>query len=147
MPMSPYMRNLRARVGTDLILIPAVAAVIWDERGRVLVVDQTDGGVSLPAGAIDPGESPREAVIREVREETGLTVEVVRLLDVVGGKDFRFRYDNGDLVECTGVVFACEIVGGELHCDGSETLSARWVEASQLPALLALPYPAELFEL
>ena len=85
MPMSPYMEGLRELVGHRLVLIPAVAAVIRDDRGQVLLVQTRAGFWSLPAGAIDPGESPREAVIREVREETGLEVRPVRLLDALGG--------------------------------------------------------------
>lgn len=145
MPMSPYMQGLRERVGTNLILIPAVAAVIKDEAGCVLLVQTRAGPWSLPAGAIDPGETPRQAVVREVREETGLEVRPTRLLDTLGGHDFHIVYPNGDEIEATVCVFACEIVGGALHCDGVETVAARWIEPEQVPSMLPLPYPPELF--
>jgi 8-oxo-dGTP pyrophosphatase MutT (NUDIX family) len=145
MPMSPYMQGLRERVGTRLILVPGVAAIIKDEAGRVLLVQTRAGPWSLPAGAIDPGESPRQAVVREAREETGLEVRPTRLLDVVGGAPYRLVYPGGDEVEGTICVFACEIVGGALHCDGVETVAVRWVEPEQVPSMLVLPYPAELF--
>jgi 8-oxo-dGTP pyrophosphatase MutT (NUDIX family) len=144
-PMSPYVRELRERIGTRLLLVPAVAAVVKDEGGRVLLVRTTSGHWSLPAGAIDPGEAPREAVVREAREETGLEVRPVALLDVVGGAAFRFAYANGDQTEGTICVFACEIVGGALHCDGVETVEARWVEAGEVAGMLPLPYPPSLF--
>jgi 8-oxo-dGTP pyrophosphatase MutT (NUDIX family) len=144
-PMSAYMQELRARVGSRLLLVPGVAAIVKDEQGRVLLVQTTRGRWSLPAGAIDPGESPQEAVVRETREETGLEVRPVRLLDVVGGAAYRVLYPGGDQVEGTICVFACEIVGGALHFDGVETVGHRWTEPERVPSLLTLPYPLSLF--
>ena len=145
MPMSPYMRDLRAALGPRLVLIPAVAAVIRDDGGRILVVETRSGHASLPAGAIDPGETPRQAVVRETREETGLEVEPVRLIDALGGHDFRITYDNGDQIEATVCVFACEVRGGTLHCDGIETVAWRWVPADEVASVLAMPFPPDLF--
>jgi len=62
--MSPYYRALRERMGTELLLIPAVAAVIRDEHGRILIQRSRHGVWSLPAGAIEPGESPAQAAVR-----------------------------------------------------------------------------------
>lgn len=144
MPMSSYMQALREVAGTRLILIPAVAAVLWDESDRVLLVQTRAGHWSLPAGAIDPGETPQQAVVREAREETGLEIRPVQLIGALGGHGFRITYDNGDQVEATVCVFACEIVGGQLHCDGIETVAHRWVEPQRAIELLPLPYPPEL---
>lgn len=144
--MSPYLQALRDRVGPRLILVPGVAAVLHDDAGRVLVLQTPSGHWTLPAGGIDPGESPREAVVREVREESGLEVVPVRLLDVVGGRAYRYTYANGDEVEGTICVFGCTIVGGTLNPDGVETVGWRWVPPDEVPAMLSLPYPRSLFE-
>ncbi len=76
MSMSLYYKKIREQLGCELILIPSIAAVIKNEQGKILF--QYPGGEywSLPAGAIEPGETPEEAVIREVWEETGLKVQV-----------------------------------------------------------------------
>ena len=71
---------------------PKVAAVVFIEQDdRVLLVRRAmnpeRGKWALPAGYIDDGEDPREAAIREVSEETGLTVEITRLIDVQSGTD------------------------------------------------------------
>ena len=58
MPISPYYRRLRDLVGDELLLLPSVAALIRDAEGRVLVQKRGDGTWSLPAGAIEPGETP-----------------------------------------------------------------------------------------
>lgn len=145
MPISDYMRDLRAAVGSRLILVPAVAAVIHDAAGRVLLMQQRESGRwSLPAGAIDPGESPREAVVREVFEETGLAVRTSQLLEVVGGEDFRAEYANGDRVEFTICVFACE-TSGELEAVDGEAIAFRWAEPVEATELLDHPFPAHLF--
>src|ERR1700710_1142172 len=93
MGISPYMKALRERVGDRLLLVPCVAAVIHDSEGRILLQRGTHGSWSLPAGGIDPGEAPAQAVIREVWEETGLRVRPDRVLGVFGGADgFRLVY-------------------------------------------------------
>jgi 8-oxo-dGTP pyrophosphatase MutT (NUDIX family) len=80
MGISDHIRDLRAQVGTRLLLLPGVAAVIRDQRGRVLFLRRADNGAwGLPAGAVDPGETPAEAVAREAHEETGLDGESLEL--------------------------------------------------------------------
>jgi len=142
MGMSPYIRELRGLIGTRLLLLPAVAALIRDAEGRILLQRRSDDGRwNLPAGAIDPGESPAEAVVREVREETGLVVRPVRVAGVFGGRDgCRARYPNGDEVEFTAIVFECAAVGGALSCEGDETAELGWFDLADRPPL-ALEYP------
>jgi 8-oxo-dGTP pyrophosphatase MutT (NUDIX family) len=147
MAISEYLKGLRSAVGSELVLLPGVAAIIHDEAGHVLVVRTLERSHpwSLPAGSIEPGETPRQAVVREVLEETGLQVFPAELLDVLGGSGFRVVYNNGDQVEYTVCAFRCEVVGGRLHCDGDETTESRWVPPDQVGAMVRLPYPALLF--
>jgi 8-oxo-dGTP pyrophosphatase MutT (NUDIX family) len=115
MRMSSYYRSIRDCVGSALLLIPAVAAIVRDEAGRVLLQQRHDDSWSLPAGAMEPGESPTVAVIREVFEETGLQVRPSRIAAVVGGSSCRVRYPNGDEVEYVVTVFDCESRRGTFH--------------------------------
>jgi 8-oxo-dGTP pyrophosphatase MutT (NUDIX family) len=140
MAISSYYRSLRDRVGCELLIIPAVAAVLRDEHGRVLIQRDHHGNWSLPAGAIEPGEAPARAVAREVHEETGLRVRVERVLGVVGGARYRSTYPNGDRVEYVVTVFACTPVAGELIKSNDETSKLEWFSPDQVPAL-AFPYP------
>ncbi|HEU0036194.1 MAG TPA: NUDIX domain-containing protein [Kofleriaceae bacterium] len=145
MPMSPHIKRLREHVGTDLLMLPGVAAVVRDADGRVLLHRRADDGHwSLPAGAIDPGETPATAVVREVHEETGLVVRPERVLGVFGWPRLRHRYPNGDLVEYLVVVFRCEIAGGTLEARDGESTGFRWCTRDELAAL-PLPYPPALF--
>ncbi|MEM6336705.1 MAG: NUDIX domain-containing protein [Bacteroidota bacterium] len=146
MPISDYLRELRGLVGHRLLLLPSVAAVIHDEHGDVLLVKSAaEGRWSLPAGGIEPGETPEEAVCREVAEETGLAVRSTRLLGVVGGQDYRVTYQNGDRVEYTVAVFACTVDQAELTAVDGEVSAFDWVEPSTVSERLDLPYPGQFF--
>ena len=146
MAISDYLRELRRLVGSRLLLMPAVAAIIRDELGRVLVLQKAeDGAWSLPAGAIEPGESPEEAVARETAEEVGLMVRAARLVAVLGGRPYRTRYPNGDEVEFTVCVFECDVEDYDLAATDGEAAGFRWVEAPEVAGLLDLPYPEALF--
>ena len=141
--MSPYFRQLRSRVGHDLLLLPAVAAVIRDHHGRLLLQEKTSGeGWSLPAGAIEPGENPEQAVRREVLEETRLIVVPTRLVGVFGGEGFRYVYPNGDEVEYTVALYRCSVVHEMPGERDSETKSLRYFAIDEMPRL-RLPYPIE----
>lgn len=142
MPISAYLKELRRHVGSGLLLLPGVAAIIRDDNDRVLLEVRSDNGKwSLPAGAIDPGESPSQAIIREVYEETGLRVEPVAVVGVVG--PIHGRYPNGDEVEYTTVVLACRVLGGTLRAVDGECIGFEWCPEEKLPDL---GYPVQVFQ-
>lgn len=145
MPISEYLRELRSVVGTRLLLLPGVAAIVRDSEQRVLFIRRADDGRwGLPAGGIEPGEPPAMAVAREVREETGLEVRPTHIAGVFGGRDFRHLYPNGDEVEFTVVVFECKVIGGTLTPLDGEALELRFFAPNDIPAL-QLVYPSEVF--
>ncbi|MFY9845065.1 MAG: NUDIX hydrolase [Terriglobales bacterium] len=117
-----------------------VGAVIVDRRDRdetrvVLIRRGTPpllGEWSLPGGVLECGETLRAAVVREVREETGLLVESVEMLGVyerlIPGDQGRMRY-HFVLID-----FLCRPVGGDLQA-GSDAADVRWFTRGELPAL------------
>jgi 8-oxo-dGTP pyrophosphatase MutT (NUDIX family) len=134
MPISNYARRLRAKVGNELLLMPSVTALVFDESRRVLLVRPThrENVWVAPGGAVDPDEHPQDAVVREVWEETGLLVEPTELRGVFGGPEYRVWYANGDEVGYMMVVYECRATGGTLKTDGDEIVEARYFSADEL---------------
>lgn len=144
MPASSYILDLRAKIGNQLLLLPGVAAVIHDNDGRLLLQRKAGPeGWSLPAGAIEPGEAPHDALRREVLEETGQAVVASEIIGVFGGEAFRHTYPNGHQVEYTVILFRCTLAEGASHPIDAETVELRYFTRADMPAL-ALPYPTTL---
>jgi len=107
--------------------VPCVGGLVYDTDGRILLVRRAN---EPGRGHVEAGESDFEAVVREMREETGLTVEPGRLV----GRVQRGRLTIAD--------YRCTVTGGELRA-GDDALDARWCDAADLAAL---PLVDELLE-
>jgi 8-oxo-dGTP diphosphatase len=136
MGLSPYIRELRVKIGNDLILLPSVGAIILDEQRRVLLQRASDDGKWYTiGGGLEPGEQPADAVVREVMEETGLRVQPLRILAVQSSP--LIVYPNGHQVQYIGTTFLCRVTGGHLHVADEESLEFRYFAADELPELRA----------
>ena len=140
MPMSDYLRNLRSKVGHDLILMPSVMMILRDDKGKILLVKNADfDSWTPPGGSIEPGESPKDAAIREMREETGLLVEPIRIIGVYGGPQYRLVYPNGDITSYVATVFDCKVVSGKVAPDHEESLDVGYFSEAELGSMQVLP--------
>src|SRR4051812_21722022 len=112
----------------------AADAVVFDERGRVLLQRRADFGVwGLPGGAVEVGETLARAVRREVKEETGLDVEVLRLVGAYSEPgQTTVRYPSGDVVHYVSLTFECRVVGGRPQTD-AESTELGWFPPDALP--------------
>ena len=112
----------------------AVAAVITDHAGRVLLCQQSQGHRlwGLPGGRIRQTEGPTNAVIRDIREETGLEVDLV---DLVGIYHLTGNTCGEDLPDVLVHVFRARVDGGEALVNAPGRISRlSWHEPSTLPA-------------
>ncbi|HET7572956.1 MAG TPA: NUDIX domain-containing protein [Gaiellaceae bacterium] len=145
--MSDYVRRLRERVGHGLLFFPSAACLVRDDEGRVLLVRSSFGRWTLPAGAVDPGETPAEAAVRETREEAGVEVELISLAGVFGGyPHFRIVYPNGDEAAWVTSLFEARIVAGTPEPDGDEVVEVRWATLDEARDLGVHPATLHMLE-
>jgi 8-oxo-dGTP pyrophosphatase MutT (NUDIX family) len=113
MGISPFIAQLRERIGHDLLVLPSVAILPWDPEGRLLLARLVDTGAwATIGGVVEPDESPRDAAVREAAEEANITVTVGPVRAVLGGPEFRVRYPNGDETSYVTAVFDATVIGG-----------------------------------
>jgi 8-oxo-dGTP diphosphatase len=110
-----------------------VGAVIWNDKDEVVLIrrgkEPRRDQWSIPGGHLEWGESLHDAILREVREETGLIVEIAGLVDTV---DLIVQDGSGEVTRHYVLIdFATRAVAGELRA-GSDAAEARWVAFSAL---------------
>lgn len=120
------------RIGKEGKLRLGCSAVLLSgDRQKVLLTRRTDNGQwCLPGGMIDPGESVAEGCQREVFEETGLRVRVVRLTGVYSNPNRLTIYPDGNKAHVIVLNFEVEQVGGELGLS-DETTDAQFFPITQ----------------
>lgn len=117
-------------------VVPSVVVVVRDDRGRVLLIHKVDNDLwALPGGGHDIGESITDTAVREVREETGLDVKVIRLTGTYTNPNHVMAYDNGEVRQQFSLCFAASLIGGAPREDGVETKEVRWVDPAEIGKL------------
>lgn len=134
MPVPEYVRTIREKIGTDLLWLPGVAAVVVNDAGEVLLGKRADTGEwASIAGILEPGEQPADAIVREIEEEAGVIAEVLDLLSL--RTDEQITYPNGDAAQYLTILFLCRYVSGEAHVADDESLEVGWFAPESLPAM------------
>lgn len=111
----------------------AVGAAVGNDKGEILLVQRADSGVWLyPTGWADVGYSASEVAVKEVEEETGIEIEVVRLIAVLDGLRLGFTR-----IPLYSLVFQCRATGGELKAHPLECADVGWFAQDKLPTPLA----------
>jgi len=105
----------------------AVAAIIFDEQGRILLFKHTYRKFEwgLPAGGLEHREQPRDAIRREFLEETGMELEVERLLTAVSAREDHH----------ISMIYLCRITGGEFK-ESHEISEMKYFAVHELPSMM-----------
>ncbi|WP_327344405.1 NUDIX domain-containing protein [Streptomyces europaeiscabiei] len=116
-------------------LAVAASAVVTDDKGRILLQRRSDSGLwALPGGGMELTDSLPGTAVREVKEETGLDVEITGLVGTYTDPRHVIAYSDGEVRRQFNVCFRARLVGGTLAIS-DESLELRWVAPEDLESL------------
>ncbi len=121
-------------MGSAVLLLPSATVLPIDALGRLLLVrhrGHSDGWGTV-GGAVEIGESPRQAALRETHEEIGAVPRSLSLVDVLGGPDFEVVYPNGDRAAYVTSVFRADLGSQATVPDGEEIEEIEWLSREAL---------------
>ncbi|MEU6670959.1 NUDIX domain-containing protein [Streptomyces sp. NPDC046727] len=134
MAIPEFLRALRVSAGRQLLWLPGVTAIVFDDEGRVLLGRRTDTRKWAVIGGIpEPGEQPAACAVREVFEETAVHCVAERVVLVQALEPV--TYPNGDICQYMDITIRCRAVGGEARVNDDESLEVGWFEVDALPEL------------
>lgn len=120
--------------------IVAAAGIVQNDSGEVLLVKNLKGHWVWTGGQVESGENLFEAVLREIREESGIDAKVRSLVAISSNTSSHKGYSGyGDVPTKVIFDFACTYAGGELILQTDETLDARWVNKLEAINYIDLP--------
>ncbi|MFF6955343.1 NUDIX domain-containing protein [Streptomyces sp. NPDC008317] len=116
-------------------LVVAASAVVTDEQGRILLQRRRDNGLwALPGGGMEMTDSLPGTAVREVKEETGLDVEITGLVGTYTDPRHVIAYTDGEVRRQFNVCFTARVTGGELAVS-DESTEVRFVAAGEVDEL------------
>ena len=134
MPTPDFVLSLREKIGHELLWLPGITGVVFNEDDQVLLVRRADNGRwTLITGMLDPGEEPAAGTLREVQEEAGVVAEIEHMIHV--GSHGPITFPNGDQCTFLNVAFRCRYVSGEARVNDDESVDVGWFSLARLPAL------------
>lgn len=133
-----YLGQLRKHVGSRLLMVPGIRAVLENDRGEVLLQKRRDFGVwGIPGGSAEERESIEDCLRREVREETGF--EVIEYVPVAFSSNPAlevFTYPNGHVIHSYSLIFQITRWAGVLDESNEESFALRFFSREEIPEML-----------
>ncbi|MEU6613232.1 NUDIX domain-containing protein [Streptomyces parvus] len=116
-------------------MVVAASAVVTDDQGRILLQRRRDNNLwALPGGGMDLGDSLPGTAVREVKEETGLDVEITGLVGTYTDPRHIIEYSDGEVRRQFNVCFTARVTGGSLAVS-EESTEVRFVAPAELDTL------------
>ena len=116
-------------------LVVATSAVVTDDAGRILLQRRTDSGNwALPGGGMEMNESLADSVVREVKEETGLDIEVTGLVGTYTDPRHIIAYTDGEVRRQFNICYTARVTGGQLAIS-DESTELRFIDPAELDSL------------
>ncbi|RIW30403.1 NUDIX domain-containing protein [Bacillus salacetis] len=130
-----YIEDLREIVGHRPLIFAGSVTIIIDEDGRLLLQQRMfpHGSWGITGGLMELGESTEDAAKREVLEETGLSVDNLKLINVYSGPQNYIKAENGDEFYVVTAAYYSEDFKGELIVDHTESIQCEFFHPDELP--------------
>lgn len=134
-----YLKELRKRTDHMPLVLPHSVVILFNEKGEVLLEERADDGFfDFPGGGIDLKESAEDAARRELREETGLIADELKLFKVYSGEITHYVYFNGDEIYGVDLVYTCHKYHGEMKPQLEEVKSLKFYDLKHMPEMMSI---------
>jgi 8-oxo-dGTP pyrophosphatase MutT (NUDIX family) len=116
-------------------VVPSASAIVTDEQGRILLIKRRDNTLwALPGGGHDIGETIEQTAVREVKEETGLDVQVTGLTGIYTNPAHVVAFTDGEVRQQFSLCFTTTLLGGQLAID-HESTDIAWTDPADIGTL------------
>ena len=133
-----YISDIRKYVGHEPILTAGVVLFVFNDKSQVLMQLRTDyNSWGFPGGSMELGESFEDVAIRELKEETNLEVDELKMIKVLSGKDTYREYPNGDKLYDITAIFVIKKYHNDLKINDDESKKLDWFDINNLPSNMA----------
>jgi len=128
--------DLRKYIGHEPLIGVGATTLVFNDKNELLLNLRTDTNTwGIPGGAMELYETIEETAVRELKEETGICAEELKLVTVLSGKDYYFEYPNGDKMCTVIVLFKVLNFSGTLKVSDNESKSLRFFPLTNLPVM------------
>ena len=132
-----YIKEMRKFVGHAPIMSCACGVIIENNDGEILLQKRRDNGRwAIIGGSMEMGETFEEAVKREAKEESGLSLGKLEVFKLLSGRKRIIEYPNGDVTFGPGIVFITKEFEGKIVNDPEEVMEHRFFKHTELPGAL-----------
>jgi len=131
-----YISNLRKYVGHEPIINIGSTLLVFNKNNEILLNLRTDTLTwGIPGGGKEINETLEDCAIRELKEETNLSVNDLELVTVLSGPEYYFKYPNDDEVDTVITLYKVKDYDGELNITDGESITLDFFPLDNLPKL------------
>ena len=118
---------------------PAASAIILNDKGQILLLQRQDNKKwTIPGGTLEYNESVEQCLLREIKEETNLNVEIIKIFKIYSDPEAIIEYLDGEIRREFNIVFLVRILNGQVAID-EESSQYAWVDINKVHLLPLSP--------